>query len=184
MAPISMVQPRYLLGLHQSSNTKFNFWNLIFFVCPNYVLLLFDVWMGGTIILGTLGNANKYCICSCSIMGLLWNNSKRWIHIEQVFFPFHHNTFNYLLPNRIISPLHMQAFIEYKLIHLQNVHQKFNMQWINNEKLCEVHSFICNLSILHTNIMHWKHVWHTGNVLIDEHFTCRYHVLKTCFTHE
>jgi peptidoglycan biosynthesis protein MviN/MurJ (putative lipid II flippase) len=95
MAPINTVQPRYLLGLYQSSNTKFIFWNQHFFVCLNYVLLLFNVWMGGTIILGTLRNANKYCICSFSIMGLLWKNNKRWTHIEQVFFPFHHNTFTY-----------------------------------------------------------------------------------------
>jgi hypothetical protein len=27
----------------------------------------------------------------------------------------------------------MQAFIEYKLIHLQILHKKFNMQQINNE---------------------------------------------------
>jgi len=133
MVPINMVQPRYLLGLHQSSNSKFNFRNQLFFVCLNYVLFIIQCLMGGTIILSTLGNAKKYCICSCSIMGLFWNRNKRWTHIEQVFFPFHHNTFNYLLPNISISLLHMQAFIEYKLIDLQNVHHKYNMQRINNE---------------------------------------------------
>ncbi len=39
------------------------------------------------------------------------------------------------------------------------LHHRFNIWWIKNEKSCEIHSFI-SLYILHTNVMHWKHVWH------------------------
>jgi hypothetical protein len=79
-----------------------------------------------------LGNAKKIAFVHVQS----WNYFEKEIKMNTYwtsFFSFHHNTFNYLLPNIIISPLHMQVFIEYKLIHLQNVHHKFNMQWINNE---------------------------------------------------
>jgi hypothetical protein len=38
-------------------------------------------------------------------------------------------------------------------------HHKFSMWWINNDNH-EVCSFVGSY-ILHTNIMHWKHIWHT-----------------------
>jgi hypothetical protein len=89
--------------------------------------------MGGTIILGTLGMQTNIAFVHVQSWGYFEKEIKDEHILNKFFFPFHHNTFNYLLPNKIISPLHMQAFIEYKLIHLQILHKKFNMQQINNE---------------------------------------------------
>jgi len=81
-----------------------------------------------------------------------------------------------LICNKLIMKIMRSSFIHRSFVHF--THQYHAL------RTCLTHKWMCWwINILHTNIMHWKHLWQMGNVLTYEHFTCQYHVLNTCLTH-